>query len=1087
MMVRLKSDVGDLNRSMAALQESRQKLEHLNLVLNTIRKVNELVTREKDRGRLIQKACEILIKNRGYHNAWIILLDASGGLLVWAQAGLDQDFAPLLDQLKNGKLTHCGNIALKQQDVVVRKDPVSECKDCPLATKYAGRGGMTVKVAHAGNVYGLLSVSMAKDLTVDREEQALFKEVAHDIAFGLHGIELESEQKKMSAALRESEETFRKISASANDGIIMMNNAGNISFWNQAAERIFGYSDQEALGKALHVFLAPKRYLAAYKKGFDQFKTSGRGDVIGNTMELSAIRKNGEEFPMELSVSTLSLKGKWHAAGILRDISHRKLAEKKLIDAKEAAEAATRAKSEFLANMSHEIRTPMNGVIAAADLALGETLSPKAKRYLNTIHDSAYSLLGVINDILDFSKIEAGKFNLEMRVFHVDEVLEQVADMFNQQAANKGIELIVDIDTEIPGTLIGDPLRLQQILKNLVDNAVKFTERAGAILVVVKKLTVSSKEVSLSFSVKDFGIGISPEYVARLFDPFTQEDTSSTRKYQGTGLGLVICKKLVGLMNGRIWAESVLGKGSTFTFTAGFKCNPATHNRVFTLPSDIQRLRVLVVDDCDENKLAVKKMLRSFGFQVEVASSGYDALNKLKKHQANEVPFDLVMMDWLMSGMDGIETSRRVRTDLITPPPIILMTAFGKETEKMDAQEAGISGFLNKPIFPSTLFNAILDTFGKQHPKRSNEKGSITTRASIYKKHLNGCRILVVEDNPINQEIAVAVLEDAGMFVQIAGNGKEAVKAVQRAGFDAVLMDIQMPEMDGYAATREIRNLNSDVKNIPIIAMTAHAMKGDEEKCLASGMDGYVPKPIIQDRLLGTLWRFVRAGKGQNRNTEKLQSIENEPEKDLGPLPNVIPGIHIQGALEALKIGPDDFLRVLTKFLGNNRDTIAKIRKAYGREDLEKFEFLAHTLKGSAGNIGAKALYEAAQTLESEINESPPATSTNDRIAYVESKLNEVMHSIETLANRNKRDVSEKPPAPMDMEKAIHRLHQLDLSLEMANPVTIQEKMDNLGGYLSEALIGKLRCEINNYDYDHAKSSLKEIEQQLTGESAHAR
>ena len=542
------------------------------------------------------------------------------------------------------------------------------------------------------------------------------------------------------------------------------------------------------------------------------------------------------------------------------EVSIRERAEKHLVKAKKTAESATEAKSSFLANMSHEIRTPMNGIIAATDLTLSEDLPPRVKHYLEIIQSSAYSLLELINDILDFSKVEAGRIELESRPFMLDVVLDRVTDMFINKSSKKNIELLVDMDLETPKALIGDSLRLQQIIKNLTDNAIKFTKKSGIILVAVKALEKTSDQVTLAFFVKDTGIGIAPEYVSQLFKPFSQADVSTTRKYAGTGLGLSICKKLVELMHGMIRVESELGKGSTFHFTATFKRRAKERKRRLTPPPDIQDLQILVVDDCPDSRIILQKILESFGFKPKEASSGKEGLSMLKDKMAGKEPFELVIIDWRMPEMDGIEASRIIREDLKLTIPIILLTAFGREAEKLEAKKAGINAFLTKPIFQSTLFNAIMDAFGKKalEERPGNE---ITTRASIYKKRLKGVRILVAEDNPTNQEIAKAILEGVGIIVKIVENGEDAVEAARKGRFDAVLMDIQMPKMDGYEATANIRKI-PELKSLPIIAMTAHAMKGDEEKCLEAGMDAYISKPINQDRLFQEIWKSIKSEKG---------------------------------------------------------------------------------------------------------------------------------------------------------------------------------------------------------------------------------
>jgi two-component system sensor histidine kinase/response regulator len=751
-----------------------------------------------------------------------------------------------------------------------------------------------------------------------------------------------------------------------------------------------------------------------------------------------------------------------------------------LIKAKEAAEAATIAKSEFLANMSHEIRTPMNGVIAAAELALSEKMPSRAKHYLKIIQSSAYSLLGIINDILDFSKIEADKLDIETQPFLLDEIVDRITDVFMSEAARKRIELLVDIDLEAPNALIGDPLRLQQILKNLVSNAIKFTGIGGIILLRVKESEKSADRTTLKFSVKDTGIGIAPKYLPRLFKPFSQVDTSSTREYEGTGLGLSICKRLVEMMGGRIWVESELGKGSTFSFTVCLRRQSVDQKQQLMPPPDIQHLNVLVVDDCAESRLIMQKMLESFGLRVKSVSSGEESLKALDENKTREEPFELVVMDWMMPGLGGIETSKKIRRDLKLTIPIIVMTAFGKENEMLDAEKAGVNAFLTKPIHQSTLFNAIMDTFGKKALKIEEKEKHITTRATIYKNFLRGIRILVAEDNPTNQEIALAILEGAGIVVEIANNGKKAVEALQRSRFDAVLMDIQMPEMDGYEATRIIRK-DSKFKSMPIIAMTAHAMKGDEEKCLKAGMDGYVSKPISQDRLFHTIWKSMK-------NQEKaLYPRKPEVTDDIDmtvaqteELPERLPGINIQDALNALNIDKHIFKHILIGFLKTNKESANKIRNAFDKKNMELLVQLAHSLKGSAGNIGADKLYKTAQELETAGREGMPTSALLERL---ENALNQVLESLQLLV-----DTSKTEPLPgkeyavcpgVEPAQVISVLKLLAKALDLAEPEEIKKHMEVIKKYLDNSILQNLEDQVNDYEYDRAQKLLKGIMEEV--------
>jgi len=753
------------------------------------------------------------------------------------------------------------------------------------------------------------------------------------------------------------------------------------------------------------------------------------------------------------------------------EIVEHERAEKELIKAKEAAEAAAVAKSEFLANMSHEIRTPMHGVIAATELAMNEEMAPKTEHYLNLIQSSAYSLLGIINDILDFSKIEAEKLGFETRPFRLDEVVDKSVDIFINKASEKRIEIVVDIDLDTPRALIGDPLRLQQVITNLISNAVKFTGRDGVIFIGVKASEKTLDRTVLTFFVKDTGMGIAQEDIKKLFVPFSQVDASSTRKYEGTGLGLTICKQLVEKMGGEIWVESELGKGSTFTFTANFG-RQAAEERKFVPPPDIQGLNVLVVDDCDSSRLIIEKMLESFGFRVELVSSGEDSLAILKDNQTREKPFELVMMDWLMPGLDGIETSRRIRQDLKLGIPIIMMTAFGKDSEKLEAEKAGINGFLTKPIYQSTLFNAIMDAFGKEDIVSLEQEKRITTKASIYKKRLKGIRVLVAEDNSTNQEIALAILESADIFVEIAENGKEAVEAVNRSQFDAVLMDIQMPEIDGYEATKIIRQ-DSRFTSLPIIAMTAHAMKGDEEKCLEAGMDGYISKPINQEKLFYVIWKSMKLQEPLSAEDPEAIS-ENTEVAEAGDLPARLPGINIEDALRSLNIDKDIFKGILIKFLESNKDTMSKIRSAVESKDWESLMQLAHSLKGSSANIGANELQEAAYELEKASRDGaavkPPALFL---IEKVEDALKQVQESLQSLVDTS--EVESPKEISADPEELRPLLKQLAEALDLAEPEKIKKHMEALKEHLNTSVFHDLENLINNYDYEKALNLLEKI------------
>ncbi len=777
-------------------------------------------------------------------------------------------------------------------------------------------------------------------------------------------------------ALQDSEERLQLATRAANIGIWDWDVLRDELVWDEQMYQIYGVARQDFSGayEAWASALTPEDMRQAQ----DDVKAALRGERPFAT-EFTVRRPDGAVRVIKGEAATLrDPQGKaFRMVGVNIDITERKRTEQELermnaeleqrvhertsqleaaiaelARARDQAESATRAKSEFLANMSHEIRTPMNAILGMTDLALRTDLSVKQRGYLAKAKIAANSLLAIINDILDFSKIEAGKLEMENREFLLQEVLDKVTAVVGLKAQEKGLDLLLNTGHDVPPALVGDALRLEQVLINLCTNAVKFTADGEIVVVTVRSVLTDDQRVTLRFSVRDTGVGMTEAQVAGLFQPFNQLDASTTRKYGGTGLGLAICKQLVTLMGGEIDVKSQPGKGSDFFFTASFGIGAAQVPATLEPMPGLRNLRILVVDDSANSREIFQDLLRGMGYLPACASSGPDGLAELERAAGAGRPYDLVLLDWKMPGCDGFELAERIRRSraLARPPRMVMITAYGDEELMRRAVDEHLDGCLAKPVGASNLLDAIMNCFGPDTapPPASHTAAAGTSAAPAL---LRGRRVLLVEDNEFNQIVASELLADvAGMHVTLAANGQEAVECVRTGRFEAVLMDVQMPVMDGYQATALVRQ-HPDHTRVPIIAMTAHAMARDRDKCLAVGMNDYVTKPFDPKELFAVLAKWLAA---------EPSASEPAPHDDEPPMAAVSFTLGLQRCMGRVEL----YEKILARFLSARAADPELVQAALVDGDLERASAIAHTMISTAGTLGAEALSEAARALQ---------------------------------------------------------------------------------------------------------------------------
>ncbi|RIK64228.1 MAG: hypothetical protein DCC65_14515 [Planctomycetota bacterium] len=884
-----------------------------------------------------------------------------------------------------------------------------------------------------------------------------------------------TERKEAEKRLRETEQFYRSVLESAPDGMMVVGDDGAVRLANAQMERLFGYRRDELVGHAIEL-LVPESIRDRHVSLRDSYIREPETRGMGVGRELVGRRRDGTEFPVEIGLSPVEGDGRVQVAVSVRDITERKRQEEALHQAKEAAEAATQAKSRFLATMSHEIRTPMNAIINMTGLALETELTPKQQQYVTIAHSSGKSLLGIINDILDFSKIEADKLELEEAEFSLRSVLEEVTEMFRSKVIEKHVELIVHVPTALPDRYIGDALRFRQVITNLVGNAFKFTSTGEVVVRVgAAEQPAPPGRMDLQVSVRDTGIGIPEEQQSRLFQAFSQADSSTSRKFGGTGLGLAISRRLARMMGGDLTFTSVAGKGTTFHFAARLGLPATQEAHLPSAPTPVRERPVLVVEDTETSRELLETLLTGWSIPVTSVVSAEEGLALLETHNriGAENPFGLVILDWMLPGMNGLDAAERIRKCPETRDlPIIVVSAYAGKEEEARCAEIGVNVFLPKPLTASSLLDALVEAQGARvHARRRSLDAPL-------EEEFKGVRALLAEDNEANQMVAEELLGRLGIELDIAVNGRVAVEMARQhpRRYAAILMDMQMPEMDGLEATRTLRG-DVEFRDLPIIAMTANAMKQDLDACLAAGMNDHITKPIDRNLMLATLRRWLPRREA-GAETPAARIAEASAAANDGP--PKLDGINVTGALERLGLGFDSLRKMLIRFADGQGKTLEELRAAVAAGDASGAARHAHAIAGAAGNLGADTLRAAAKALEQAGREG--RTELGALLSEVDAEAAKVFRSVDSLRG----GAAPRPAAaggPVDPAKLRAAMERLSAALGSFDLSAAGESLGELATMgAPEAVardLSRVRELVEGYEYDEAAGLVARLLQSL--------
>jgi PAS domain S-box-containing protein len=834
--------------------------------------------------------------------------------------------------------------------------------------------------------------------------------------------------------------------------IVITNIQGEIEYVNPAFVETTGYQYEEAIGQNPKILNSGKVSDEVFSEMWASLEKGKpwKGEFINKNKSGALYNENVVVAPLRDDTGTIT-----HYVAIKENITE-------LVQARKMAEAATRAKSEFLANMSHEIRTPMNAIIGMSYLCLSTDLNPRQRDYIEKVHHSSQLLLRIINDILDFSKIEAGKLDVESTPFELEDVYNNLSNLVSANACDKGLEFIIVLDPDVPDRLLGDPLRLGQVLVNLTNNAIKFTE-TGHVTVRTEMVKKENQNITLRFLIQDTGIGMTSAETSRLFKAFSQADASTTRKFGGTGLGLTISKRLIELMGGQIWVESQPDVGSTFYFTAVFQKQSSDSPIFQDVSMELEDQQILIVDDSEDARDMMVNLARKFSLNVQTASSGNEAILLINKALNHNQLFDLVLMDYQMPGMNGIETIQQIHDDPeILTPKMVLVSERPLDEILPEIQIDAFSGVMIKPVLQGAFYETIIcGILGICDPE-IHQKGGIFDIKPEGLSSIAGAKVLLVEDNTINQQVATELLEQAQIIVNCANNGKEAVDTVISTTFDAVFMDVHMPLIDGYEATQIIRR-DDRFKKLPIIAMTASTMAGDREKCLHAGMNDHLGKPIDPKELYTMLVKWIkpdeRAIPDTLKNRRNIATDQSIP---------VLPGFDVSRGIARLGGNINVYRKALEKFIETEAQTIERIRQCVKSGDIYGAELIAHSLKGVAGNIGANELSSVAGDLETVL--------TDNTTDLFETRITALAQHLSDAITTIKSALEDNTSLEIETSADISFIHSIldNLKTEIENysasaSKTCDTLIDLLKGSPAKSAAVSLGKALDAYDFDQTQ------------------